>query len=240
MGMYDGVRLLLHIQSILIPNTHRYFYNPSSTQRALKLHQQFPTVTHPMTHPSACPGCVYCTCDVAACGTWNISRETCLSDPFGYDGKWYGGFHSHGGTPIAGWCIKEIPMKMDDDWGYPPFMEPPEISYKMVAWWKQPTLTSSFHHRIHEQKKEVTTGLDWEVGRTDDQWGPMVELLEYSGFQPATSRGLRWTWWVGNNEHIQVPYPQQYSKNMANSAKAVWVGTSPRTRRDNVPVWMSD
>ena len=33
----------------------------------------------------------------------------------------YGGFHSHGGTPIAAWFIAwNIPsFEMDDDWGYP-------------------------------------------------------------------------------------------------------------------------
>ena len=25
----------------------------------------------------------------------------------------------HGGTPIAGWSRGEIPIKNDDDWGYP-------------------------------------------------------------------------------------------------------------------------
>jgi len=26
----------------------------------------------------------------------------------------HGGFHSHGGTPIAGWLVMENPIKMDD------------------------------------------------------------------------------------------------------------------------------
>ena len=37
----------------------------------------------------------------------------------------YGGFHGHGGTPIAGWfLLGKIPLKMDD-LGVPPFMETP-------------------------------------------------------------------------------------------------------------------
>ena len=30
-----------------------------------------------------------------------------------------GCFHSHGGTPIAGWFRRENPNEMDDDRGYP-------------------------------------------------------------------------------------------------------------------------
>ena len=41
--------------------------------------------------------------------------------------RWsFGGFHSLGGTPIAGWFISwKTPNKMDDDWGYPHFGKPP-------------------------------------------------------------------------------------------------------------------
>ena len=34
----------------------------------------------------------------------------------------------NGGTPIAGWFIRENPTKMDYDWGYPYFRKPPLIS----------------------------------------------------------------------------------------------------------------
>ena len=38
----------------------------------------------------------------------------------------YGGFHGHGGTPMAGWfTIGKYHLEMDDDWGYPYFRKPP-------------------------------------------------------------------------------------------------------------------
>ena len=33
--------------------------------------------------------------------------------------KIYMGVSINGGTPIAGWFIRDNPTKMDDDWGYP-------------------------------------------------------------------------------------------------------------------------
>ena len=30
------------------------------------------------------------------------------------------------GVPQIGWFIKESPIKMDDDWGYPYFRKPPD------------------------------------------------------------------------------------------------------------------
>ena len=35
----------------------------------------------------------------------------------------YGGFHSHGGAPIAGWFMMENPTKMGDDLGVPQFLD---------------------------------------------------------------------------------------------------------------------
>ena len=35
------------------------------------------------------------------------------------------GVSTNGGTPIAGWFIRENPIKMDEDWGYPHFRKPP-------------------------------------------------------------------------------------------------------------------
>ena len=39
----------------------------------------------------------------------------------GFD--WFWGLHSHGGSP-NGWFLMEIPIQMDDDWGYPHFRKP--------------------------------------------------------------------------------------------------------------------
>ena len=36
-----------------------------------------------------------------------------------------GGFHGHGGTPIAGWFIIENPIQKWMIWGYPYFRKPP-------------------------------------------------------------------------------------------------------------------
>ena len=42
----------------------------------------------------------------------------------------YGGFHSHGATPIAGWFVRENPIYKWMIWGQPYFRKPP---YPIVA-----------------------------------------------------------------------------------------------------------
>ena len=50
------------------------------------------------------------------------SRSSCCLD--------MDGFHSHGDTPIAGWCVDKSKKKMDDFSGYPHFRKPPYGSWK--------------------------------------------------------------------------------------------------------------
>ena len=38
----------------------------------------------------------------------------------------------NGGSPIAGWFLRENPIKMDDDWGYPHFRGNPQIYGKAL------------------------------------------------------------------------------------------------------------
>ena len=49
--------------------------------------------------------------------------------------KTHGAFHSHGGTPTAGWFRAENPIKVDD-WGCSYFRKPPHVE-KMWKNWKK-------------------------------------------------------------------------------------------------------
>ena len=48
-----------------------------------------------------------------------------------------GGFHSHGGTPIAGWLIMENAIYIEIWWlRVPLWLRKPQFSTKTVQWWK--------------------------------------------------------------------------------------------------------
>ena len=50
-------------------------------------------------------------------------------------GSRYGGFHSHGGSPRAGWFLMENLHEMDDLKGYLHFRKPPQVEF----FWAQKT-----------------------------------------------------------------------------------------------------
>ena len=51
-----------------------------------------------------------------------------------------------------GWFIRENPMKMDDDWGVPPFMEPP-------IWMKPERIGINLHAQKNSHQHE------WELNQ---------------------------------------------------------------------------
>ena len=54
----------------------------------------------------------------------------------------YMGVSIHGGFPIAGWFIREHPIQMDYDWGYPYFRKPPHghFDVKFISFSSRPSV----------------------------------------------------------------------------------------------------
>ena len=130
-----------------------------------------PMVSHPCW-PEATWGPTWgpCTDDRWLLGAQNHRRKT-----MGF----HGDFHSHGGTPIAGWFLRENPMKIPWKWmmtgGTPMAMETPK-------WW---STIKFFCEACCEVATSClqTSGWMHHVNFCRGQWGANLSNLWISSFK---------------------------------------------------------
>ena len=71
------------------------------------------------------------------------------------------GVSINGGTPIAGWFVRENRTKMDDDWEYPYFRKPPcSCALRAILFLAEilfcTNLGSSGHFGLEDVEKDVS------------------------------------------------------------------------------------
>ena len=137
------------------------------------------------------------------------------------------GFHSHGGTPIYGWLIRDNPVKRIF-WGYPHVWQPPPHIWIANTWGK----TCHMLELVHDTCKQIT----------DLHQFIWAELRFFGFFSPSNTYlyltpSKKWqspTLGLLYSPHSEPTYLERQAPRMANRLKTC----SPQPQRSpKTTVW---